>query len=109
MHHAAASVLFTDAMFFLMKRSRRSAANNPKKPVSSITRQVEYVPPADYEVRQYVRLLCEELAKVNPVYDEFEVRDGLMRFLTLLGEMTAKQMNATGSDTSDASHKANPT
>jgi len=72
-----------------MKPRRQSAAH-----ATPMDRNIEYVPPSEEAIRQYVRTVCETLAQHDSAFNSFEVRSGLTDYLKLVASIWAKKMNA---------------
>ena len=60
----------------------------------SVSRQVEYVPPADKVVRGYAMAVCNELAQRDPdAFSGLEIRQGFLQFVNVLIHIQIKQAN----------------
>lgn len=81
-----------------MKQQPKTTNHNKKAQVATPPRDVEYVPPPDEQIDEFVRSLCETLGKDDPVYRDYEVRSGLSSYLKLLTKVGVKKMNAPNAD-----------
>jgi hypothetical protein len=87
-----------------MEALRNSTSAHPSRQLLSsavddfsVSRQVEYCPPPDAVIDQFVRDVCDELGEnANSVTTTTETRQGFREFMTVVASIVAKQANARG-------------
>ncbi len=90
-------------------KQAKSTTRDKNVQTNTAPREVEYVPPPDEQIDEYVRSLCESLAQQDPAYRDFEVRSGLSSYLKLLAKVATQKMNALAESTPAQGKPEEPT